>query len=93
MNMNFNFKRISSLFFFAVTGCSAIFAQQSSLSPNANLDDLIQYAMRNKIELQQAQIDREIGEREIASALSGWFPQIQTLMDKTSPWDSATTVV
>jgi outer membrane protein TolC len=77
MNMNFNFKRISSLFFFAVTGCSAIFAQQSSLSPNANLDDLIQYAMRNKIELQQAQIDREIGEREIASALSGWFPQIQ----------------
>lgn len=75
--MEFNFKRIFSLFFFAVTGCSALMAQQSNLSPNATLDELIDYAMRNRIELQQAQIDQEIGEREIASALSGWYPQIQ----------------
>lgn len=75
--MKFNFKRMYSLLFFAVAGCSAIFAQQPTLNANATLDDLINYALRNRIELQQAQIDQEIGEREIASALSGWFPQIQ----------------
>lgn len=75
--MTFNMKRLCSLFFFAVTGCSVVLAQQSNLGSNATLDDLIDYAMRNRIELQQAQIDQEIGEREIASALSGWFPQIQ----------------
>lgn len=75
--MDLNIKRICSLFFLAMTGYTALFAQQSTLSPNANLDELIDYAMRNRIELQQAQIDQEIGEREIASALSGWFPQIQ----------------
>ncbi|MFD1768964.1 TolC family protein [Sphingobacterium suaedae] len=46
------------------------------LNNNATLDELIGYALRNKIELKQVQIDKEIGEREIASALSGWFPQI-----------------
>src|SRR5690606_28669508 len=50
--------------------------QAGSLNSNATLDELINYALSNKIELKQAQIDKEIGEREIASALSGWFPQI-----------------
>lgn len=51
-------------------------AQETQLPSNANLDELINYALRNRIELKQAQIDQEIGEKEIASALSGWFPQI-----------------
>lgn len=51
-------------------------AQQKALPSNANLDDLIRFGLQNKIELKQAQIDQEIGEREIASALSGWFPQL-----------------
>lgn len=46
------------------------------LGSDATLDELVDYALRNKIELKQAEIDKEIGEREIASALSGWFPQI-----------------
>ena len=50
--------------------------QTEQLNGNATLDDLIEYALRNKIELKQAFIDKEIGERQIASALSGWFPQI-----------------
>lgn len=50
--------------------------QAQSLRPDATLDDLINYAMRNKIELQQARLDQEIGEREIASAVSGWYPQV-----------------
>lgn len=76
MYMNFNFKKIVSVAFLAVFGYSASFAQQSELGSNATLDDLINYALRNKIEIKQAQIDKEIGEREIASALSGWFPQV-----------------
>ncbi|MFD2595684.1 TolC family protein [Sphingobacterium griseoflavum] len=51
-------------------------ADNDKLRGNATLDELINFALRNKIELKQADIDKEIGEREIASALSGWFPQI-----------------
>lgn len=47
------------------------------LPDNATLDQVIDFALENKIELKQADIDKEIGEREIASALSGWFPQIE----------------
>lgn len=50
--------------------------EYEKLKSHATLDDLIEYALHNKIELKQAQIDQEIGEREIASALSGWLPQI-----------------
>ncbi|WP_187444128.1 TolC family protein [Sphingobacterium phlebotomi] len=50
--------------------------ESEKLNSNATLDELIDYALRNKIELRQAHIDQEIGERQIASALSGWFPQI-----------------
>ncbi|NGF57907.1 TolC family protein [Parapedobacter sp. SGR-10] len=74
--MNFNFKRKLILLFFAVSGYSIAIGQQAASLNNATLDDLINYALSNKIELKQAQIDQEIGEREIASALSGWFPQI-----------------
>src|SRR5690606_15293461 len=65
--------------------CVAGYAQAQSvntkeksekLNSDATLDELIDYALRNKIDLKQAQIDQEIGEREIASALSGWLPQI-----------------
>ncbi|MBD1432520.1 TolC family protein [Sphingobacterium sp. DN00404] len=50
--------------------------ETEKLNSKATLDELIEYALRNKIELKQAHIDQEIGERQIASALSGWFPQI-----------------
>ncbi len=49
---------------------------QKKLPENATLDQVIEFALENKIELKQADIDKAIGEREIASALSGWFPQI-----------------
>ncbi|NGM62727.1 TolC family protein [Sphingobacterium sp. SGG-5] len=75
--MNFNYlKRLSSFLFFAALGYSAAIAQETPKLANATLDDLINYALSNKIDLKQAQLDQEIGEREIASALSGWFPQI-----------------
>lgn len=49
---------------------------QNNLGSNASLDELIQFALENQIQVKQAQVDQEIGEREIASALSGWYPQL-----------------
>lgn len=75
-HMKINLKRISLLLMLPLGCFSASYGQEANLSNNATLDDLINYALRNKIELKQAQLDKEIGEREIASALSGWLPQI-----------------
>ena len=54
------------------------FAQQQSesLPPNATLQQLIDYALRNKISISQAQLDESIGEKDIDISLSGWYPQI-----------------
>lgn len=73
--MRFNIRSIFTLAFCTLVGLEA-FAQEAALKANANLDDLIGYALRHKIELKQAQIDQEIGEKDIASSLSGWFPQL-----------------
>ncbi|MFC6998984.1 TolC family protein [Rufibacter roseus] len=40
------------------------------------LQECISYALENQAEIQQAQIDEEIGERQIRAQLSGWLPQI-----------------
>ncbi|QDH80760.1 TolC family protein [Echinicola soli] len=40
------------------------------------LDQCIQYALDNGPAMQQAFLDERIGDREIKSSLSGWFPQI-----------------
>ncbi|QEH42509.1 TolC family protein [Chitinophaga sp. XS-30] len=48
----------------------------TGLPPKASLEQCIDFALRNKANVKQAAIDQEIGERDIASALSGWFPQI-----------------
>ncbi|WP_353128732.1 TolC family protein [Parapedobacter pyrenivorans] len=49
---------------------------QPALPAKATLADVVNYALENRPSVQQATIDEEIGEREIASALSAWFPQI-----------------
>ncbi|RRN78174.1 TolC family protein, partial [Pseudoxanthomonas sp. SGD-10] len=51
-------------------------ATKTPLPQNATLEQLIDYALENKISVRQAEIDEEIGEKDIATALSGWFPQI-----------------
>lgn len=76
-----NFRKVALFIFLTACVFNLTHAQTSSqasgsLNSNATLDELINYALRNKIELKQVEIDKEIGEREIASALSGWFPQI-----------------
>ncbi|WP_257090055.1 TolC family protein [Sphingobacterium sp. E70] len=54
------------------------FAQQQSenLPPNATLQQLIDYALRNQISVKQAQLDEAIGEKDIDISLSGWYPQL-----------------
>lgn len=59
---------------------SAIVLGQTSANDkqlsNASLQEVISYALINKPGVKQSLIDEEIGERDIKSALSGWFPQI-----------------
>ncbi|WP_353182178.1 TolC family protein [Parapedobacter lycopersici] len=63
----------------AAVGCFSVSAHaqdSASLPEKATLPDLIDFALENRAVIHQAELDEEIGEREIASALSGWFPQI-----------------
>lgn len=75
--MKFNFRNLLIYASVATLSLGSALAQDNkTLNSNATLDELINFALNNKIEVKQAKIDQEIGEREIASALSGWFPQI-----------------
>lgn len=62
----------------AVMWSSGLYAQetQPALPENATLEQCIDFALKNRASINIAQIDEEIGERDIASSLSGWFPQI-----------------
>lgn len=75
MNIKQLFNNI--LFFALAISPCALFAQSSQTLPvNATLQQCIDFALGNHASVQQALLDEEIGEREIASALSGWFPQV-----------------
>ncbi|MBD8490827.1 TolC family protein [Echinicola sp. CAU 1574] len=57
----------------------AVFSQDvvgDGSQPALTLEQCIQYALENGPNMQQALLDQEIGDREIKSSLSGWFPQI-----------------
>ncbi|MGV3761610.1 TolC family protein [Parapedobacter sp.] len=68
----------STLFIIGGSFSSPLLAQESAadLPDHARLQDLIDFALDNRPTVQQALLDEAIGEREIASALSGWYPQI-----------------
>ena len=75
--MKFKIKAFLLLALVCTSTIGHVSAQNTAtLNNNATLNDLINFALNNKIEVKQAQIDQEIGEKEIASALSGWYPQI-----------------
>lgn len=65
-------------------GCFPLLAQNKAVnqtstithSDKASLTELIEYALKHQGSIQKALIDEEIGESEIASALSGWYPQL-----------------
>ncbi len=59
--------------------CTVAFGQTADTTrvlSNASLQEVINYALFNRPGVRQSLIDEEIGERDIKSALAGWFPQI-----------------
>ena len=77
--MNFNNLRVLVLSCLTLLISGIAHAQTDSsgtVLQKATLQDVINYALKNKPLVQQSLIDEEIGERDIKSALSGWLPQI-----------------
>jgi outer membrane protein len=69
--------RVTFLFlFFLILAADPAKAQVGEQPDVKNLDDCIIYALQHQTNIRQSQIDEEITEREIKSALSAWFPQI-----------------
>ncbi len=72
-------------------GCFPLLAQNKAVnqtstithSDKASLTELIEYALKHQGSIQKALIDEEIGEAEIASALSGWYPQLSGAINYT----------
>ncbi|WP_181303968.1 TolC family protein [Rufibacter sp. XAAS-G3-1] len=59
----------------------APFALRAQVAPDStagrlSLEQCVAYALKNQAQVQQAQIDEEIGERQIRAQLSGWLPQV-----------------
>jgi outer membrane protein len=67
--------------------------KRQSIPREANLKEVIDFALQNAPAAQQTQIDKQIGEREIASALSGWYPQIGANTGYTHNIKIPTTVI
>lgn len=79
MITNMNINKLVYFLLLAVGSSISLgaYAQDGTALPeNATLPDLIDFALENRASVHQAMIDEEIGEREIASALSQWFPQV-----------------
>jgi outer membrane protein len=77
--MNFNKLKVLMLACASILIPGISYAQADSAGTvlqKATLQDVINYALKNKPLVQQSLIDEEIGERDIKSALSGWLPQI-----------------
>lgn len=78
-------------------GMSSVVAQlrttNNQITEQASLNELIQFALKHQGNIQKARIDEEIGEREIASALSGWYPQLSGTASYTRNIDLPTSGV
>jgi outer membrane protein TolC len=57
---------------------TAGFSQENLPIPQGELtlEEILEYSLLNSPIIKQSQIDQEIGDQEIKSALAGWFPQI-----------------
>ncbi|GGK86290.1 TolC family protein [Rufibacter glacialis] len=56
----------------------ALWAQVTpdSTAGRLSLEQCVEYALKNQAQVQQAQLEEEIGERQIRAQLSGWLPQV-----------------
>ncbi|WP_026462975.1 TolC family protein [Adhaeribacter aquaticus] len=74
-------KRIPFLIFLLLGACLGPLMSRGQSKPESTADGLtleqcITFALKNKPAVRQAQLDEEIGEREIRANLAGWLPQI-----------------
>lgn len=71
-------RKLSVFLFFLLSQLTILQAigQEKTLSPSSSLQDFIEYAWGNRGYIKQSEIDQKIVDREIASSLSAWFPQI-----------------
>lgn len=62
----------------ALLSSVGLYAQNTppALPENATLQQCIDYALKNRASVNIAQINEEIGEKDIQSSLSAWFPQL-----------------
>jgi len=65
-----------SVFAILVQNLSALSQQRDSLLTDANLSNVIAYALNSQPTVQQALLDEEITELQIKSKLSEWYPQV-----------------
>jgi outer membrane protein TolC len=49
---------------------------QDSTAQRLTLQECVEYALKNQAEVQQAQLQEEIGESQIKAQLAGWLPQV-----------------
>ncbi|GAA4294973.1 TolC family protein [Nibribacter koreensis] len=49
---------------------------QDSTAGRFTLQECVEYALKNQAQVQQAQLEEEIGESQIKAQLSGWLPQL-----------------
>ncbi|MBE7176042.1 MAG: TolC family protein [Mucilaginibacter polytrichastri] len=64
-------------FIFTFTVAAGIFITgAASAQESVTLEECIKYAVSNQPQLKQAQLDREIAERDIQIGLADWYPQL-----------------
>jgi outer membrane protein len=68
--------KIVLLFFPAILLLGTANGQSPDTNTVKSLEDCIRYALENQTNIRQSNIDQQIVDREIKSALSEWFPQI-----------------
>ncbi|OKL41503.1 TolC family protein [Pontibacter flavimaris] len=70
-------KKIKPLLLGCLLSPALALAQNSgAASESLTLEQCVDYALENRAAVEQALIDKAIGDREIRSNLSGWYPQV-----------------
>ncbi|HUH75105.1 MAG TPA: TolC family protein [Chitinophagales bacterium] len=51
-------------------------SESNNFPPNATLEQCVDFALKNRANINIAQLDEEIAEKDIAAGLSGWLPSV-----------------
>ena len=81
----------ASTFFFYSTRAQE--TSKDSLLANANLQNVVEYALIHQPAVQQAQIDEEIANKMIKGKLADWYPQVNFAYDYRHVTDLQSSVI